>query len=66
MNAGSLPHAFATGDLDNRLPNTCNIAFEYIEGEAILLLSVDTKVPQDLIDKISQVRNVKRVQPLSF
>jgi cysteine desulfurase len=21
----------------NRLPNTCNIAFEYIEGEAILL-----------------------------
>jgi D-3-phosphoglycerate dehydrogenase len=35
-------------------------------GEAILLLSVDTKVPQDLIDKICKVRNVKRVQPLSF
>lgn len=35
-------------------------------GEAILLLSVDSKVPQDLIDKISKVRNVKRVQPLSF
>ena len=31
-------HAFATGDVENRLPNTANIAFEYIEGEAILLL----------------------------
>ncbi|MBI2306902.1 MAG: cysteine desulfurase NifS [Rhodocyclales bacterium] len=31
-------HAFPTGDVGNRLPNTCNIAFEYIEGEAILLL----------------------------
>lgn len=31
-------HAFVTGDPDNRLPNTCNIAFEYIEGESILLL----------------------------
>jgi cysteine desulfurase len=26
------------GDPDNRLPNTSNISFEYIEGEAILLL----------------------------
>lgn len=26
------------GDSDNRLPNTANISFEYIEGEAILLL----------------------------
>jgi cysteine desulfurase len=33
-----VPHAFVTGDPNNRLPNTCNIAFEYIEGEAILLL----------------------------
>jgi cysteine desulfurase len=33
-----VPHAFATGDVTNRLPNTSNIAFEYIEGEAILLL----------------------------
>jgi cysteine desulfurase len=33
-----VPHAFVTGDLDNRLPNTASIAFEYIEGEAILLL----------------------------
>ena len=30
--------SFATGDPDNRLPNTASIAFEYIEGEAILLL----------------------------
>ncbi|MDO8329493.1 MAG: cysteine desulfurase NifS [Fluviicoccus sp.] len=34
----TVPSAFVTGDTDNRLPNTCNIAFEYIEGEAILLL----------------------------
>ncbi len=35
---GQISHCFATGDTANRLPNTCNIAFEYIEGEAILLL----------------------------
>jgi len=34
----TVPHAFATGDVDNRLPNTLNIAFEYVEGEAILML----------------------------
>ena len=33
-----VPHAFVTGDPANRLPNTANIAFEYVEGEAILLL----------------------------
>lgn len=33
-----VPHCFVTGDPGNRLPNTSNIAFEYIEGEAILLL----------------------------
>jgi cysteine desulfurase len=33
-----ISHCFVTGDPDNRLPNTCNIAFEYIEGESILLL----------------------------
>jgi cysteine desulfurase len=33
-----VPRAFATGDVTNRLPNTSNIAFEFIEGEAILLL----------------------------
>lgn len=34
----AVPNAFVTGDPDRRLPNTTNIAFEYIEGEAILLL----------------------------
>ncbi|MGB5457988.1 MAG: aminotransferase class V-fold PLP-dependent enzyme, partial [Gammaproteobacteria bacterium] len=34
----SVPHCFVTGDPDNRLPNTCNIAFEFVEGEAILML----------------------------
>ncbi|MGI1670177.1 MAG: cysteine desulfurase NifS [Neptuniibacter sp.] len=34
----AVPHSFVTGDPDNRLPNTASIAFEYIEGEAILLL----------------------------
>ncbi|HPD45985.1 MAG TPA: cysteine desulfurase NifS [Anaerohalosphaeraceae bacterium] len=32
------PGAMVNGDPDNRLPNTTNISFEYIEGEAILLL----------------------------
>ncbi|MCB1790298.1 MAG: cysteine desulfurase NifS [Gammaproteobacteria bacterium] len=34
----AVSHCFVTGDPTNRLPNTCNIAFEFIEGEAILLL----------------------------
>ncbi|MCG6897792.1 MAG: cysteine desulfurase NifS [Thiocapsa sp.] len=34
----AVPHCFVTGDPANRLPNTSNIAFEYIEGEAILLM----------------------------
>ncbi|NYZ13221.1 cysteine desulfurase NifS [Azospirillum sp. RWY-5-1] len=34
----AVPNCFVTGNPDHRLPNTCNIAFEYIEGEAILLL----------------------------
>ena len=33
-----VPHSFITGDINNRLPNTTDIAFEYIEGEAILML----------------------------
>jgi len=32
------PDCRLNGDPDNRLPNTCNISFEYIEGEAILLM----------------------------
>ncbi|MFA5121517.1 cysteine desulfurase NifS [Zavarzinia sp.] len=31
-------NSFVTGDTDHRLPNTANVAFEFIEGEAILLL----------------------------
>lgn len=31
-------HSFVTGDPDNRVANTANIAFEYVEGEAILML----------------------------
>jgi cysteine desulfurase len=34
----SCPNCFVNGDKENRLPNTANISFEYIEGEAILLL----------------------------
>ena len=33
-----VPRSFVTGDATNRLPNTSNIAFEFVEGEAILLL----------------------------
>ena len=32
------PDSRLNGDRDNRLPNTANISFEYIEGEAILLM----------------------------
>ncbi len=32
------PDCRLNGDTDNRLPNTSNISFEYIEGEAILLM----------------------------
>ena len=34
----AVPNSFVTGDPENRLPNTLNVAFEYIEGEAILML----------------------------
>jgi cysteine desulfurase len=33
-----VPRAFVTGDPANRLPNTSNIAFEFVEGEGILML----------------------------
>jgi cysteine desulfurase len=33
-----IPDAFVNGDRENRLPNTTSIAFEYVEGEAILLM----------------------------
>lgn len=33
-----IPACFVNGDTKNRLPNTCSISFEYIEGESILLM----------------------------
>ena len=34
----SCPDSFVNGNTKDRLPNTTNISFEYIEGEAILLM----------------------------
>ncbi|MHC4115136.1 MAG: cysteine desulfurase NifS [Planctomycetota bacterium] len=34
----SCPDCCVNGDIENRLPNTSNISFEFIEGEAILLM----------------------------
>lgn len=34
----TIPYTFVNGDTVNRLPNTTNISFEFIEGESILLL----------------------------
>ncbi len=33
----SCPDVSVNGDVNNRLPNTTNLSFEYVEGEAILL-----------------------------
>jgi len=33
-----IPNSIVNGDTENRLPNTTSIAFEYVEGEAILLM----------------------------
>jgi cysteine desulfurase len=33
-----IPNTMVNGDPENRLPNTTSIAFEYVEGEAILLM----------------------------
>jgi cysteine desulfurase len=33
-----VPNAMINGDPESRLPNTSNIAFEFVEGEAILLM----------------------------
>jgi cysteine desulfurase len=34
----AVPNSMVNGDTDSRLPNTTSIAFEYVEGEAILLM----------------------------
>ncbi|MCB9494576.1 MAG: cysteine desulfurase NifS [Desulfobacteraceae bacterium] len=39
-----IPHSFVNGDIENRLPNTSSISFEYIEGEAILLMMDQFKI----------------------
>ena len=39
-----VPHAIVNGDPDNRLPNTTSIAFEYVEGESILLMMNELKI----------------------
>jgi cysteine desulfurase len=36
--------AKVNGDAENRLPNTSNISFEYVEGEAILLMLDDVGI----------------------
>ncbi len=33
-----IPKTYVNGDLENRLPNTSSISFEFIEGESILML----------------------------
>ena len=33
----TVPKSLLNGHKTERLPNTCNISFEYVEGEAILL-----------------------------
>jgi cysteine desulfurase len=33
-----IPHSRVNGDTSNRLPNTTNISFEFVEGESILLM----------------------------
>jgi cysteine desulfurase len=34
----TIPHTYVNGDRNNRLPNTSNIAFEFVEAEAVLML----------------------------
>jgi len=36
-----IPNTLVNGDRVNRLPNTLNVSFEYVEGESILLLLSD-------------------------
>ncbi|NLC07599.1 MAG: cysteine desulfurase NifS [Syntrophomonadaceae bacterium] len=33
-----IPHTIATGDLENRVPGSVSVCFEYVEGESILLM----------------------------
>ncbi|MBW2367314.1 MAG: cysteine desulfurase NifS [Deltaproteobacteria bacterium] len=40
----STPSSMVNGDAENRLPNTTNISFEFIEGESILLMMNELKI----------------------
>ncbi len=33
-----IPNAIVNGDVENRLPNTSSVCFEYVEGESILIM----------------------------
>jgi cysteine desulfurase len=33
-----IPNTIVNGDTENRLPNTCSVCFEYVEGESILMM----------------------------
>jgi cysteine desulfurase len=35
---GSIPHSYLNGHPTQRLPNNANVAFDYVEGESVLLL----------------------------
>ncbi|MFZ1984765.1 MAG: aminotransferase class V-fold PLP-dependent enzyme, partial [Desulfatitalea sp.] len=39
-----IPNAIVNGDRDQRLPNTTSIAFEFVEGESILLMMDEFKI----------------------
>jgi cysteine desulfurase len=41
---GTCPDARVNGDTHQRLPNTLNVSFEYIEGEAILYMLSDAGI----------------------
>ncbi|MEW6444215.1 MAG: cysteine desulfurase NifS [bacterium] len=36
-----IPNTLINGDPENRLPNTCSLSFEYVEGESILMMLND-------------------------
>jgi cysteine desulfurase len=36
-----IPNTLVNGEREHRLPNTCSLSFEYVEGESILLLMSD-------------------------
>jgi len=39
-----IPNAMVNGDREHRLPNTTSISFEYVEGEAILLMMNEFRI----------------------